>query len=235
MGSPVYRFAVRLPTSGAEMDYAAARYTMVQNQIRTNRVTDALIIAAMSDLPRERFLRDASQGIAYVDENVPLGGGRYLIEPLVTALLLQAAEIDADDVVLDVGCGTGYSSAIVAGMASTVVARESDPDLAARAAANFAELGLNTVSVVVGPLREGWPAQAPYDAIVFSGAVSAIPPAITEQLAEGGRMVAVVAAEKGIGRGTLFLHMGGTVSRRPLFDASVPLLPGFALEPTFRF
>jgi protein-L-isoaspartate(D-aspartate) O-methyltransferase len=217
------------------MDYAVARYKMVQNQIRTNRVTDPLIIAAMSELPRERFVSDASRGIAYVDEDVPLGGGRYLIEPLVTALLLQAAEIDADDVALDVGCGTGYSSAIIARMASAVVALESDPDLAAGAARTLADLGLNTASVVIGPLREGWPAQAPYDAIVFSGAVSAVPPAITEQLAEGGRMVTVIAAEKGIGCGTLFLRRGGTVSRWPLFEASIPLLPEFASEPTFRF
>jgi protein-L-isoaspartate(D-aspartate) O-methyltransferase len=217
------------------MDYAAARYKMIQNQIRTNRVTDPLIIAAMSELPRERFVPEALRGIAYVDEDVPLGGDRYLIEPLVTALLLQAAEIDADDVALDVGCGSGYSSAIIAGMASTVVALESDSDLAACAAGAFADLGLNTASVVVGPLCEGWPAQAPYDVIVFSGAVSAVPAAITEQLAEGGRMVAVIAAEKGIGCGTLFLRRGGTVSRRPVFDASIPLLPGFAPELRFRF
>jgi protein-L-isoaspartate(D-aspartate) O-methyltransferase len=217
------------------MDYAAARYKMVRNQIRANRVTNPLIIAAMSELPRERFVPDALRGIAYVDEDVPLGGGRYLIEPLVTALLLQAAEIDADDIALDVGCGTGYCSAIIAGLASTVVALESGPELAARAADTFAELDLNTPSVVVGPLRKGWPAQAPYDAIVFGGAVSAVPAAITEQLAEGGRMVAVIAADKGIGCGTLFLRRGGTVSRRPLFDASIPLLPDFAAEPTFRF
>jgi protein-L-isoaspartate(D-aspartate) O-methyltransferase len=159
---------------------------MIQNQIRTNRVTDPLIIAAMSELPRERFVPDALQGIAYVDEDVPLGRGRYLIEPLVTALLLQAAEIDADDVARDVGCGTGYCSAIIAGLASTVVALESHPDLAALAAGTFAELGLNTASVVLGPLREGWPAQTPYDVIAFGGAVSTVPPAITET-ARGGR------------------------------------------------
>ena len=217
------------------MDYAAARYKMVQNQIRTNRVTDPLIIAAMSELPREQFVPGPLRGIAYVDEDVPLHGSRYLIKPLVTALLLQAAEIDADDTALEVGCGTGYSSAIIAGLASTVVALESDPDLAARAAGTLAELGLNTASVVVGPLREGWPAQAPYDVIVFGGAVSSIPAATIEQLAEGGRMVAIIAADKGIGCGTLFLRLGGTVSRRPLFDASIPLLPDFAPEPTFRF
>jgi protein-L-isoaspartate(D-aspartate) O-methyltransferase len=217
------------------MDYAAARYTMIQNQIRANRVIDPQIIAAMSELPRERFAPESARGIAYVDEDIRLDGGRYLIEPLTTALLLQAAEINADDVVLDVGCGTGYTSAISARMASAVVALESDPELAARAGATLTDLGIETATVVVGRLREGWPAQAPYDVIVFSGAVSAVPPAIMEQLAEGGRMVVVIAGEKGIGCGTLFLRQGGTVSGRPMFDAAIPLLPEFAPEPTFRF
>src|SRR5512134_3708895 len=168
------------------MDLAAARYTMGQKKISTNRVTDPSIIEAMSELPRERFTPEARRGIAYVDEDIPLGGGRYLIQPLATALLAQTAQINPDDLVLDVGCGTGYTSAVLARVASAVVALESDAELAARAAATLTELGLNTVSVVVGPLREGWPAQAPYDAIDFSGAVSSIPPAIVQQLGEGG-------------------------------------------------
>jgi protein-L-isoaspartate(D-aspartate) O-methyltransferase len=219
----------------AEMDHVAARYTMIQNQIRTNRVTDPRIIAAMSELPRERFAPDWARGIAYIDQDIPLNAGRYLIEPLTSALLLQAAEIAADDVVLDVGCGTGYTSAISARMASAVVALESDSELAARAGATLAELGIETATIVVGPLREGWPAQAPYDVIVFSGAVSAVPRRIVEQLAQGGRMVVVTAGDKGVGCGTLLLRQGGTVSRRPIFDAAIPVLPEFALEPTFRF
>ena len=217
------------------MDHVAARYTMVQNQIRTNRVTDPKIIAAMSELPRERFAPDWARGIAYVDEDIPLNGGRYLTEPLTSALLLQAAEINADDVVLDVGCGTGYISAISARIASAVVALESDAELAARAGATLAELGIETATIVVGPLREGWPAQAPYDVIVFGGAVSAIPAKIVGQLAQGGRMVVVVAEDKGLGFGTLLLRQGGTVSRRPIFEAAISVLPEFALEPTFRF
>jgi protein-L-isoaspartate(D-aspartate) O-methyltransferase len=217
------------------MDYAAARYKMIQNQIRTNRVTDPQVIAAMSELPRERFVPDSARGFAYVDEDIPLGGGRYLIEPLTTALLLQTAQIHADDVVLDVGCGPGYTSAISARMASAVVALESDAGLATRATVTLTQLGLNTATVVVGRLREGWVAQAPYDVIVFSGAVSAVPEAIREQLGEGGRMVAVIAQEKGMGCGTLFLRRGGIVSRRPVFDAAIPLLPEFAAEPAFRF
>lgn len=217
------------------MDHVAARYTMIQNQIRTNRVTDPKIIAAMSELPRERFAPDWARGIAYVDEDIPLNGGRYLTEPLTSALLLQAAEINADDVVLDVGCGTGYISAISARIASAVVALESDAELAARAVATLAELGIETATIVVGPLREGWPAQAPYDVIIFGGAVSAIPANIVGQLAQGGRMVVVVAEDKGLGCGTLLLRQGGTVSRRPIFEAAISVLPEFALEPTFRF
>lgn len=217
------------------MDFAAARYRMIQNQIRTNRVSDPLIIEAMSELERERFLPDTLRGIAYVDEDIPLGGGRFLIEPLACALLLQAAAIDADDVVLDVGCGPGYCSAVIARMASAVVALESDATLAARATENLTELGLNTVTVACGPLREGWPEQAPYDVIAFGGGICEVPSAILDQLADGGRLVAVVAGDKGMGRGTLFLRRGGSVSRRPLFDSSIPLLPEFAPQPTFRF
>ena len=189
----------------------------------------------MSELPREQFLPESLRGIAYADEDIPLGGGRYLITSLTTALLLQAAAIDADDVTLDVGCGVGYTSAIMARLASTVVALECDPGLATRATQALDALGAATASVAVGPLPEGYPSQAPYDVIVFSGGVAAVPNAICEQLAEGGRMVAVVEGDKGIGRGTLFLRRGGSISRRPLFDAAAPLLPGFAPEPTFRF
>ncbi|HYN37925.1 MAG TPA: protein-L-isoaspartate O-methyltransferase [Rhodospirillales bacterium] len=217
------------------MDFAAARYKMVQNQIRTNRVTDPLILEAMSELERERFLPEALRGIAYIDEDIPLDGGRFLIEPLAAALLLQSADIDADDVVLDIGCGPGYLSAIIARIASAVVALESDAALAAQAAATLAELGSNTATVVVGPLREGWRQQAPYDVIVLGGAVAEVPAGILGQLADGGRLLAVVAGDRGRGRGTLFLRRGESVSRRPLFDSSIPMLPEFTPQPTFRF
>lgn len=217
------------------MDYATARYRMIQNQIRTNRVTDPSILSAMSELSRELFLPEALRGIAYVDEDISLGGGRYLIAPLTTALLLQAAEIDSDDVVLEAGCGCGYATAIIARMASAVVALESDAGLAAQAAAQLADLDLGTATVVTGPLREGWPAQAPYDRIVIGGAVASVPEALCGQLADGGRLVAVVSSGKGMGCGTLFLRCGETVSRRPLFDAAIPLLSEFAPAPAFRF
>lgn len=217
------------------MDFAAARYLMVQHQIRTNRVTDPTVIAAMSELPREQFVPEELRGIAYIDEDIPLGGGRYLAEPLVTALLLQAAQVDSDDVVLNIGCGPGYTAAVLSRMASAVVALESDAALAEKATAILAELELNTASVVVGPLRQGCPAQAPYDVIIFDGAIASVPPAIVDQLADGGRIVAVIGEDKGLGCGTLLLREDGVLSSRRLFDAATPWLPDFLPEPTFRF
>jgi protein-L-isoaspartate(D-aspartate) O-methyltransferase len=215
------------------MNYAACRHSMVENQIRTNRVTDPLVIDAMNTVPREAFVPAELKGVAYLDEDIPLGGGRHLMEPLVIARLLQAAEIKSEDVILDIGCGTGYVSAVMASMASVVVALESDTELAARANAAFATLGLDTVAVVEGPFQEGYVRQAPYDVIFFGGSVARIPDAIADQLAEGGRMVAVVTDEQGIGVGSLYLRAGGGVSRREVFNASTPYLPGF--EPVREF
>jgi len=215
------------------MNYAACRHSMVENQIRTNRVTDTLVIEAMDQVPREEFVPADLKGVAYLDEDIPLGGGRYLMEPLVIARLLQAAEINPGDVVLDLGCGTGYVSAVMAHVASVVVALESDPDLATKANSALTNQGLNTVAVIEGPLRDGHVRQAPYDVIFFGGAVANIPDAVAEQLAEGGRMVAVVASDQGIGVGTLFIRAGGVLSRREAFNAATPFLPGF--EPVREF
>lgn len=217
------------------MDYAAARAKMVANQIRTNRITDPAVIAAMEAVPREAFLPAHLQGIAYIDEDVALGGGRFLLEPLVTAQLLQVPELAADDVVLIVGCGVGYDAAVAAQIAGAVVGLESDPGLAQTARRVLAEQGFSMVTVVEGPLAQGFARQAPYDVIVFAGAVAAPPAAITEQLAEGGRMVAVIADGTGIGRGTLFVKTGGIVSHRVAFDAATPFLAGFEPQPQFSF
>ncbi len=216
------------------MDFAAARHNMVENQIRPNRVTDPRVLSAMAELPREAFVPKALQSIAYVDEDIAIGEGRYLMEPMVLALLLQAADVRSTDVVLDIGCGTGYAAAVLARMASTVVTLESDAGLAVRATETLAELEIDTVAVVEGRLEKGYPKQAPYDVIFFGGAVSEVPPVITEQLADGGRLAAVIAGD-GPGKGTLFTRYGGAVSRREMFDAGTPFLPGFAPSPTFTF
>lgn len=219
------------------MDYAAARHNMVDNQIRTNRVIDTAVLDAMLLVPRELFVPKQMRGIAYVDEDLELGNGRYLTEPLVLARLLQLAEVRPSDVALVVGCGTGYAAAVLARMASTVVALESDPDLATRAGGLLSELGADNVAVVTGPLKDGYAGQGPYDVILIDGGVQEIPPGLCNQLTEGGRLVAIVMGENrlGMGRGTLVTRIGATFARREAFDAGTPLLPGFARDHGFVF
>ena len=217
------------------IDYAAARLNMVEGQIRANQVTDPAITGAFAAVPRELFVPPHLRGIAYVDEDLRLTGERYLMEPMVLARLLQLADIGPNDLVLDVGAATGYSSAVIARLGCAVVSLESEPDLAADAARLFAELGADNVVAAKGPLRDGYPKQAPYNVILLEGAVDEIPASLSDQLAEGGRLVAVVRGERGLGRGMLFLREGGLFSGRAVFDAATPLLPGFAREPGFVF
>jgi protein-L-isoaspartate(D-aspartate) O-methyltransferase len=216
-------------------DYAAARRNMVDNQLRTNGVTDEGVLAAMAAVPRELFVPTPLKGVAYVDEDLSVGGGRHLMEPMVLGRLLQAADIRPSDIVLDIGCATGYSAAVVAKVAATVIALENDSALARNAAEILARLQIDNVIVVEDDLRAGCPHHAPYDVIVFQGAVSAISPVFAAQLAERGRLVAVVARPGSIGRATLALKTEGIVSHRELFDAATPPLPGFELAPAFRF
>ena len=216
------------------MDYDAARHNMVESQIRPNRVTDPLVMAAMAEVPREAFLPKALRGVAYVDEDIALGNGRHMIEPLVLARLLQGAEIEPSDVVLVIGCATGYCSAVLACMANTVVALESDSGLAEAATATLGEQGVDTVAFVEGALRDGYAKQGPYDVIFFCGAVPGIPDAIRDQLAEGGRMVAVIS-DGPMGKAVLVTRRDGLFSRLEKFDAAMPPLLGFEAKPSFVF
>lgn len=217
-------------------DYTAARRNMVESQLRTNGVFDERVLSAMAEIPRELFFPEARRSYAYVDEDVPIGGGRHMMEPRVLARLLQMAEIGPHDLVLDIGSGPGYSAAVLSRLAGTVVALEHDARLAKAAGGLLSELGIGNVAVVRGPHAKGYPRQAPYDVILISGAVEKIPEAITRQLAEGGRLVAVVArGERVMGQGTLFERRGSTVSNWVEFDAATPLLPGFEHERGFVF
>jgi len=223
------------------IDYAAARLNMVEGQLRTNKVTDAAVLDAFLTIPRERFVPASLRGIAYVDDDVPLGGGRTLIEPMVLARLLQLAAVGPADKVLEIGGATGYATALLALMAAKVTALESNPVLAARARALLNELDLAKASVVEGRLTDGWSPNAPYDVILLNGAVGAIPHAVAEQLAEGGRLVGVVLAETGpaagagMGEAVLMTRAEGVLSSRPVFDAAVQVLPGFEPVPSFVF
>jgi protein-L-isoaspartate(D-aspartate) O-methyltransferase len=216
------------------MDYAAARRAMVESQIRTNRVTDPRLIAALAEIPRELFVPAKLRSIAYVDEALPLGNGRHLMEPLAFALLAQVAEISPKDVVLDIGCATGYSTAVLAKLGVTVVAVEEAPDFVREANRLLAEIADNT-AVIEGPLAEGCSRQGPYDAILIEGGVEEIPDAIVQQLADGGRLVCIVGSAGGLGKGTLVTRHGTSVSRRTVFDAGTPVLSAFRRRPTFAF
>lgn len=217
------------------MDFAAARQNMVDCQILPSRVTDARVIEVMASLPRERFVPSAKQGYSYMDEAVGLGEGRYLMEPMITARLLQALELKSSDVALSIGCATGYSVAMLGRMVDTVVAVEEDTPLAHQANKNLAEVEIDNVAIIEGPLNQGAPKQAPYDVIFFDGAVQEIPDAILDQLGEQGRLIAIVEKSNGVSSAHLVTRHHGTLSGRDLFDAGTPLLPGFERERHFAF
>jgi protein-L-isoaspartate(D-aspartate) O-methyltransferase len=216
-------------------EFAAARLNMVESQIRTNKVTDPQVIAAFESVPREIFVDEAKRGIAYIDEDLEVAAGRYLMEPMVLARLLQAAAPRPGDIALDIGCASGYSTAILAQLAETVVGVESDQALREEANGTLNALDVDNAVVVEAALDAGYQKQAPYDVIVFQGAVSAVPDVIKRQLTDGGRLVAVVCDEGGIGRATLIQRSGDSFSARILFDAATPLLPGFERETGFVF
>jgi protein-L-isoaspartate(D-aspartate) O-methyltransferase len=215
--------------------FEVARSHMLESQLRPNKVTDARVLNAFATIRRELFVPEHLRPVAYIDEDLPLGGGRYLMEPMVAARLLQEASIARTDAALIVGAGTGYEAALTAMLARNVLALEEDPELARRARAALVEHAIASVSVVEGPLHEGCRPRAPYDVILVGGGVFEIPPEIATQLADGGRLLAVVKPANAMGRATLITRTGGVFARRVIFDAATPALRGFAPKPGFEF
>jgi protein-L-isoaspartate(D-aspartate) O-methyltransferase len=217
-------------------DFALARRNMVEGQLRPNRVNNAGLLAILGDLPRERFLPEALRSVAYADDDVPLGNGRFMMEPMVLARLIQVLQPLPEDKAMVVAAGRGYGAAILAGLTKSVVAVETDASLTAAAQQTLRELGVSGVQQVAGDAEQGAASSGPYDVILIEGAVHEVPKAIADQLAEGGRLATVMADPSGaLGVAHLFVKQGGIVSGRPLFDAGSPPLPGFARPARFTF
>lgn len=221
-------------------NYATARRNMVESQVRPNGVTDQRIARAMLAVPRELFVPASMRGLAYMDQEVlvrPAGRdapARTLMAPMTLARLIQLAAVQDDQVVLDIGCATGYSTAILARLAEAVVGVEQEPALGEAASRTLTELGADNAAIVSGAHAEGYGQEGPYDAILLGGSVPEVPQPLFQQLKNGGRLVAILG-EGGLGTATLFENVHGDIGRRPVFDAGASPLTGFERKAAFAF
>jgi len=215
-------------------DFATARRRMVDNQLRTSNVTDRRILTAMEEVPRERFVPEARQALAYGDVTHSLGGGRVLASPASFARLIQLAEIQHTDAVLDVGAGTGYSTAVLGRLAASVTGLESDPSLAARARELLGESVAATASIVEGPLDGSSLPDGAYDVVVVEGAIDAAPLGLFRLLKDGGRLVALLRG-RGAGVAHVYVRSGDEVTTRAEFNIAMPPLALGPREDSFVF
>jgi protein-L-isoaspartate(D-aspartate) O-methyltransferase len=221
------------------LDFADARRTMVDCQLRPVEVSDPDILVAMQEVPRERFVPSSQIALAFADSPVPVldvagRSPRSLAKPEVFARLVQASAVTAQERVLVVGCATGYSAAVLARLAREVTALEEDAELADSAVATLAGLGVANAKVVRGPLIAGWPSAAPYDVIFVDGAIEVEPTALLGQLADKGRLVAVMG-RGGAGRAMVYRSDRGVISAVAVFNGGAPVLPGFERSAEFVF
>jgi protein-L-isoaspartate(D-aspartate) O-methyltransferase len=213
-------------------DFSTARRHMVDSQVRPSDVTDQRVISAMLDVARERFVLPAATALAYLDQDLAVSAARRLLKPMVLAKLLNAADLAESDRVLVVGCATGYSAAVLAGIVGQVVALEEDASLVKAAQAALA--GLPNVSVVSGPLTAGWTQGGPYDVILLDGATEVEPQGFCSQLKDGGRLLCVLGTAPNA-KAMLYRRSGSELGGRAIFDAAAALLPGFAKKREFAF
>lgn len=209
-----------------EHNFEQMRRAMVSNQLRTTAVNDPRVVAAMGKVARERFVPEGQAALAYLDAALPLGNGRALPAPMVLGRLLTEARVRPGDKALVIGAATGYAAAVLVELGATVTALEQDAAFAAGDGTGFV--------AVQGPLAEGWATAAPYDLILFDGAVEQVPAAIIEQLADGGRVAAGIV-ESGVTRLAIGRKAGGGFGMIYFADAEVPVLPGFARPAGFSF
>lgn len=214
-------------------DNATLRRMMVDGQIRPADVTDRPLLAAMLEIPRERFA-PGEAALAYLDLDLPVGGPRRLLKPMVLAKMVQALDLGPADKVLDVGCATGYGAALMAQLAGEVIALEEDAALLAKAKQALTASGISNVRVVQGSLAKGWGAEGPYAAILVEGCIEIEPAALCSQLADGGRLVCIQGSGPAA-KALIYRRDGNEFSERALFDATAAALPGFAKPKSFVF
>lgn len=207
-------------------DFAARRTTMVDTQVRPSDVTKFPVIDAMLTIPREEFVPASRRGVAYSGENLEIGHGRVLLEPRTLAKMVDALDIQPTDLIMDIGCGYGYSSAVIARMAEAVVGIEDNEEMAVEAERRLADAQVFNVAVLNCPLAKGAPGQAPYDAILIEGGVEEIPSALVDQMKDGGRIVATFL-ENSLGVVRIGHKLNGRIDWRFSFNAHAPLLKGF--------
>lgn len=214
-------------------DFAASRTMMVDTQVRPSDVTKYPLIEAMLSVPREEFVPDARRSVAYSGGNLPLAPGRVLLEPRTLAKMIEVLDVQPDELAMDLGCGYGYSAAVLAQLVVAVVAVEEDDELVREAETRLGAAGIDNVAVVRNPLRAGYEKQGPYDAILVSGgAVEEIPSQLTDQLKERGRIIALFQ-QGNLGVARVGIKLNGQMNWRYAFNASAPLLPGFAVAHRF--
>jgi protein-L-isoaspartate(D-aspartate) O-methyltransferase len=230
---------------GKMIDFEQARATMVESQLRTDKVTDRRILAAFAALPREHFVPLAQRELAYSDAGLEVwpsldgGPARFLLPPVVLARLIQLASVEANDAVLDIGCATGYSTAVLSRLARSVTAVEAEPELSTAARENLEALGIGNATVLTGGLARGAPEAGPFEVVLLNGSVPEVPAPLLAQLKEGGTLCAIIAAgldgRPRQSKATLFVKVDGETSGLPHFDANAGPLPGFASFPSFTF
>ena len=219
-----------------DMHFEALRKAMVDSQIRPNKVIDDRVIAAFMNVPRERFVSKNMQNLAYIDEDIHLSGGRFIVEAMVMARIIQTLALDDTQSVMLIGAGTGYTAALLSSLAASVIAIETRAQMVEKAQQAVAGLDIGNVAVIKARLQDGYASEAPYDAIIIEGAVEHMPQSLLDQLADGGRLAAIWRPDgTQAGEACIWHKTGDAVSRTPLFTEQVPVLDEFRAKPKFSF
>lgn len=220
----------------AQTSFDIARKAMIDSQIRPNKVIDERVVAAFADVPREEFVPKSLREVAYVDEDLALSGGRYLVEAMVMGRILQALEIKPDHNILLIGAGTGYTAALLSQLCASVIAVDNRSAAVLKTQELLAGMEIGNVAVLKGKLTEGYPSEGPYDAILIEGGIEIMPDALLSQLTANGQAAAIWReTETAQGEASLWKKAGAQFVRRSLFNAQVPTLAEFRAKPRFQF